>query len=161
MIYGADRTAQVTSLTPSWLADGMPSGNGDLCTTCTDPATISIGSVLSCQLTTPKGIALESPSFFIFNCSVSHLRRLGYHLKLSDGALPVPLDSPPSKTSLKRKGRYISVFPARALRRRRAAFGRCQFLTSFAIGYPCYSRDFQLAADNFPLSSMNFRASSE
>lgn len=54
MIYGVDRTPQVTLLTPSTLVDDMPSGNGDLCTTCKDPATLSMGSVLSCQLTTPR-----------------------------------------------------------------------------------------------------------
>jgi len=65
----------------------------------------------------PKKIALESPSFCTYNCSVSHLRRLGVHFKLSDGIalgeshLPCLRISSPSNTSLKRKGRYISTFP--------------------------------------------------
>jgi hypothetical protein len=149
----------------------MPSRNGDFCTICKDPSTLPMGSSLALSADNPKKrIAFGSLSFCTYSCSVSRLRWPGVHLKLSVGItlgeshLRVPLDSSPSNTSLKSKSRYISAFPARALRWRRDAFGCRQILTSFATGHSYRSgksRGFQLAAANFPLSSINFRASSE
>jgi hypothetical protein len=52
---------------------------------CKDPATLSMGSVLSCQLTTPKRIGLESPSVLPLELfRFAPAAGLGDHLKLSD-----------------------------------------------------------------------------
>jgi hypothetical protein len=141
MIYGVDRTAPVTLLTPSTLANDNGLGKW---VTFVSFAKIQqrfpwVCSELSAD--NSKKFRSEPPSFCKYNCSVSHLRRLGVHFKLSDritldeSHLRVPLDSSPSNTSLKREGRYISTFSARTLRRCRAAFGCPQILTSLPTGY--------------------------
>ena len=141
MIYGMDRTARVTLLTPSTLADDNALGKWVTFVYLQRSSNAFHGSVLSCQLTTPKKFAPSHRRFATYNCSVSHLRRLGVHFELSDhitldeSYLRVPLDSSPSNTSLKREGRYISTFSARTLRLCRAAFGCRQILTSFPTGY--------------------------
>ncbi len=143
-------------------------GNGDLCTK--DPTTLSIGSGSELSADNPKN-----------DCTLSHRRFAhtilrfrtcddsefisNYPMALpSANRMRVPLDSPPSNTSLRREGpihQYIS--PASST----VASGCVRLspiLTSFPTGYSYSSgksHDFQLAAANFPLSSMNFRASSE
>jgi len=113
-------------------------GNGDLWTK--DPTKLAIGSGSELSADNPKKDCTRSHRRFedtivrFRTCDGSEF------LKLSDGItlanrMRVPLDSPPSNTSLKRKGRYISAFHARALWWRRAAFACRQILTLFATGY--------------------------